>query len=176
VDKRKVISIGEAIHRQWEQKLKGQPVQPREMTDAEKVAHRLRVEKKQREAGDFGIPKTRTDTFDYSDDENDFTTIDEDMTADVASEAFLCPSVDDQLSRPGSSLTGFSIMEELVQDRLAGKVKPFREGEAIGRIQNHKRGPAPMLRTPAELYAERQRELNALREKNDATIARILGR
>jgi len=69
-----------------------------------------------------------------------------------------------------------NIRDEMADDYEAGKVRPFVEGEPIGVIHNQKRGPAKMLKTEAELYAERQKVLRELRVKNDEAMNTILKR
>lgn len=67
-----------------------------------------------------------------------------------------------------------SIMMEIAEEREAGTLRPFVEGEPIGKIQ--KRKPfRPPLESPAQRYEQRQERLRTLRVKNDRAIARILG-
>jgi hypothetical protein len=128
-------------------------------------AQRLRAESARLERGDFAI---KTPAYLYEDD----VSAELISEADIDADTFLCPVVDAQLSRGGSSLTGYSIMEEIEEDMLNGKLRPFVEGEPIGVIKNWLREPAPMLKNEAELYNERQKELNELRAKNNASLRR----
>jgi len=101
--------------------------------------------------------------------------MDELKPADVEIVRLLQPSLDDQLDRVGSSLTGESIMAELHVDRLAGRIKPFVEGEPIGAYKlRPEPKPAPELRTPERIASDKRQEMLALRAKNDRAMARLL--
>ena len=160
---RKVIAIGEAIHMSIEKKLRSKPVRRAPVSP---LAVELRVETAQREQGDFGLPKPKTPTF----------TPGLDVTHDEMVNQFLAADAEMQLRYPCGSLTGFGIMEEIEQERLAGKLKPFVEGEPIGCIKNWPRDPAPALKSEKDLYDERQKCMLELRRKNDETMDSILVR
>jgi hypothetical protein len=99
------------------------------VTDREKL--RLQLLNEAREHERVGIDcKTPSRT---PFDSDDFIFPDE-SDADLDIEHFLHPMVDGQITRPGSSLTGLSIREELADEYLTGKVRPFVEGEPIGTI------------------------------------------
>jgi len=78
-----------------------------------------------------------------------------------------------QLNQIGSSLTGLTIMEEIQIDRMTGKLRPFVEGEPIGVIQYHRRGPASAHKTRNDIMDDRQKELRERQRRNDATLARM---
>lgn len=142
----------------------------------DELAKKLRLETARLEKGDFAVKKAMVVHADTSLDDDPGDDEPAISQADIDEFNFLNPTFDDQLNRGGSSLTGYSIMEEIEEDRLHGTLAPFVEGTPIGHIQNHKRGPAPMLKTEKELYEERQKELLELRAKNDAEIYSILNR
>jgi len=169
---RNVIAIGEAIHAVVEQALKkGAPVSNRRQrrTAAEHEALRLRTETGEREARKFGKKQAKSLT-----DENDsYMTGSEALDLDPVPGQSASPDVLSQLNQIGSSLTGLTIMEEIQIDRVTGKLRPFVEGEPIGVIQYHKRGPAPALKTRNDIMDDRQQELRTRQRRNDATLARL---
>ena len=67
-----------------------------------------------------------------------------------------------------------SIMVEIAEEREAGVLRPFVEGEPIGMIQKRKPFTSPP-ETRAQRYERKQEEIRALRASNDAAIRRILG-
>jgi len=85
---------------------------------------------------------------------------------DIAS--FLCPSVDDQLGRMGSSLTGLSIMREITSVPR----RAFVEGEPIGAYVKRNPWKPPTDVRPIGHY--RQEAMLHLRHKNDLTMKLIL--
>lgn len=131
-------------------------------------AKRLRAETAAREAGRFAVktPPTVTD--------NDDQFMSSELDIVEMRDGGLTPMVNEQLNQIGSSLTGLSIMEEIQMDRLAGKLRPFVEGEPIGACHNGpKRGPAPSLTTHNKIMDERQKELRERQKTNDRTLARL---
>ncbi len=82
---------------------------------------------------------------------------------------FLFPTIDLQLTSPGSSLTGRSIMEELMEDRLTRKVIPFVPGP-IGAYKKRKPVKTYTLSNWPELDRKAMLEL---RKKNDADLKRL---
>lgn len=95
----------------------------------------------------------------------------------------LHPELEDQLNSAGSSLTGYSIMEELAWKRP----RPFVEGEPIGAIppgyarpqtylrkKREKNGRMTVMAAMAITGTLRQRGLMELRHKNDLALARLL--
>jgi len=178
---RSVIAIGEAIHKVVEQALKGVPMQKKPTRSAaQEEAKRLRIEQATRERADFAVKTPRRKSLDnmQSDSvDNDNVQggkFEEELPPiDQALVEFQAPMIDAQLYRMGSSLTGISIMDEIHNDRLAGKLRPFVEGEPIGLIQHHKREPAPALVTQNEIMDGRRAQLRRRQKKNDRTLARI---
>lgn len=150
------------------------------MNQTERIeeAKRLRLETARIEQGDFGVKKAVPVPPERQEPDDDPVDEGEELLsqADIDEHNFLNPTIDDQVSRGGSSLTGMSIMEEIQEDRLNGTLQPFVEGEPIGVLKTWTRGPARMLKTERELYDERQKCLNELRAKNDAAIDAILNR
>lgn len=68
-----------------------------------------------------------------------------------------------------------NIRDELADDFGEGRIRPFVEGEPIGTIQS-RRSPMLYTETPAKQFERKQRDLVALRMKNDHDIERILQR
>jgi hypothetical protein len=141
---------------------------------AEGVAQKLRIEQANREQPMRGQEPIHTaphgtDAIAY---EHGVPGTDKLGSADIAMMEMLAPSWDDQWGKMGSSLTGMSIREELAERPL----RPFVEGEPIGKIQKHKRGPAKPAFTRDQIMEMRRDEMMALRRKNDRAIARLLER
>jgi hypothetical protein len=89
----------------------------------------------------------------------------------------LQPSLESQLNRSGSSLTGQSIMEEIHVARLAGKLRPYSGREDIGAYKKREPNrPAPMLLSPERIAQDRRKEMLELRAANDRALARLLDR
>jgi hypothetical protein len=84
---------------------------------------------------------------------------------------FLHPLIDYQMTSPGSSLTGRSIMEELMEDRLSGRVAPFKQGP----IGAYKRRPVPKTYTLSNWPELERKAMLELRAKNDANLTRLEG-
>lgn len=96
---------------------------------------------------------------------------------DCETERFLMPMIGEQLGKPDSSLTGFSVMCEIAEDYLSGRTSPFVEGEPIGCIRREPpRRAAPELRTHAEIMEGRREELHTRRERNDRVVEQLLRR
>jgi hypothetical protein len=176
--KRKVIAIGEAVHTALEAVLKtGATMKKHTRTPAQEEALQLRVETARYEKQDYAT-KTPTVHNMHGGAEGETLQFPDAQlgAADLAEQEFLCPSVDDQLSRPGSSLTGLSIMEEIVEANHMKRMKPFIEGQPIGKIQKWTTGPAPALKTNNEIMEDRRKETLRLRAKNDRALDRLLER
>lgn len=172
MQRRDVIAIGEAIHDVVEQALKrGTRMSGRKprRTAAEEEALRLRTEAAQREQHKFGKKKAKA----LTDADPNYMGGDSQSNDPVPDQA-QNPSVLMQMNQIGSSLTGRTIMEEIQSDRMNGKLRPFVEGEPIGKIQKHKRGPAKPLKTRNEIMDDRRNELRERQQQNDATLDRLL--
>jgi hypothetical protein len=96
---------------------------------------------------------------------------------------FFAPEVQTQLIKPGSSLMGVSIMQELAEDSAEGRIHPFVEGEPIGRIQEGKLAQKAIepageqaTREHNDRMQRRNDEMLALRDRNDRTITALLRR
>lgn len=166
-----VTRLQEGAYRLLAERMGYTHVSNRKHTAATEEAARLRAETAVREAGKFGKKKGAAPT-----DDSDLYMDDEALTnLPVSTQGQECDA-SMQLNQIGTSLTGLSIMEEIQNDRNAGRVRPFVEGEPIGRIQQHVRKPAPMLMTRNEVMDERQKELRARQRRNDATLAKMLRR
>lgn len=92
----------------------------------------------------------------------------EEPKVDIVGSEFLAPTVEEQLTTPGSSLTGRSIVEELTEDRMFRKIEPFTPGP----IGAYKRRPVPRPYTIKDWRDPSlvRKEMLELRAKNDATL------
>ena len=126
---------------------------------------KLMMEQRAREKHDFvrATPRHRPED---EDEEGNPTRVISDDDIDVS--FFLCPSVEDQLNRPGSSLNGISIMHEIT----TSPYRAFVEGEPIGAYVKRKPWRAPKDVRPIGHY--RQEAMLHLRHKNDLAMALIL--
>jgi hypothetical protein len=93
--------------------------------------------------------------------------------SDIAENDFLDPHIDDQLNRAGSSQNGVPIMEEIAEMERNGTLRPFIEGEPIGRRQKFNRKPAPTLYTRNEIMEQERDAMLELRAKNDRNLAQL---
>ena len=96
--------------------------------------------------------------------------------ADVELLHFTMPTLDAQLNKPGSSLTGMSIMEEIQSDRMHGKLRPYTKVEPIGAYERREpNSPARPVNTDPNNQAELNRkEMLVLRAANDRAMERVL--
>lgn len=136
---------------------------------------KLLKEQKERESHDFVQKTKKAPTLDGNGRDGE-PGIPELSMFDIEITHFLTPTVDDQLTRTGSSLDGRSIMEEISQSKRV----PFVEGTPIGA---YKKRPAPRRYTDAEVrdyWVKRrewvQEELTKLRHRNDLNMARVIRR
>ena len=168
-----VIAIGEAVHTAVEQMLKkgARMSNKRRRTPAEEEALRLRVETGARERLDFGKKTVRALT-----DEDAGYMAGEDVGGTAGGEWHEHPEAWQQLGSMGSSLTGYSVIEEIREDRMLGKLRPFVEGEPIGAIHYHECKPAPPLRTPEQIKEEEREALRERQKRNDRTLAKLARR
>lgn len=110
------------------------------ISDREKERIRLLAEarRQERHSRSGKTPALHMNTGDREQDDGE--TISQELSAiDLDSEHFLHPGIDSQLSQPGSSLTGYSIMEELFEDITLNRLRPFSPGEPIGTIPDDHR-------------------------------------
>lgn len=175
--RRTVLNFGEALHAHLEKAMTKRATPTNAFLEE---AKRLRMETTARERQDFG-KKTApavTDNGDRDAGQALYMGGDSDDTthSDWMPTSSMSPDVTMQLNQVGSSLTGMSIMEEITEDRLHGKLRPFIEGEPIGCIQHWPRDSAPMLKTEVDLYNDRQKVMLELRAKNDAAMDAFLRR
>jgi hypothetical protein len=173
---RSPIDFGKALHNLVEQQLKEVPrvKAQKQRTPAEEWALQLRKETARMERFDFavkaGLPFNNNGAFEEESE-------DELSPHDLMTEMTLAPSVTDQLNKTGSSLTGFTIMEEINEARLRGTLETFVEGTPIGACHNGPRPcPAPALKSHNEIMDDRQRELRQRQARNDRTLDRLEGR
>lgn len=163
------LKIGEAIHRLMERRYKkGAPMKPTRSD----MAKQLRIETSQRERGDF-VKKTQVPPTDA--DERYMSDADADEGGPGGAWGQQ-PDAALQMTQMGSSLTGYSVMEEITEDRLNGKLRPFIEGEPIGMIQKHDPKPAPMLKSKARIKEDERTEMLAMRKRNDTALDKLARR
>lgn len=135
----RILSIGVGVHKLIEERLKqGESVKRRDMTAAEQEAVKLRKDAKWKERNDWVAKKITDDQLEKWHPDLDDKMAELPSVNDLSVEHFLMPMVDQQLNTPGSSLTGYSIMEEIHEDRVMGKLHPFVEGEPIGACNNRR--------------------------------------
>jgi len=123
-------------------------------------------EAKAHDAKDFAVPTQRTSTGSGGD-------AFEEPAVDVFGSAFLAPTVEEQMNTPGSSLTGRSIIEELTEDRMNGKVAPFVSGPIGAYVRTPKKKPLTdrQVQQIHNKWREQERAIMlALRAKNDAAM------
>lgn len=137
------------------------------MSNAKKLSRRLLAEARERERAAFAIKKPKRRSFGGADENGEDVPPREDDHESIDLLAFLQPTVEMQMTSPGSSLTGYGVMEELYHHRQ----RPFVEGEPIGAYAARKPHRVTELH-PTGHY--RQRDMLLLRHKNDLMIARIL--
>ncbi len=137
-------------------------------------------EAKEREELDFTRPTRRSMPWD-GDDDSEFGREMEikNEQEDEQYQHFFMPMIDSQLTSPGSSLTGRSIMEEVVEMELANTLPHYTT--PIGRLprQVRKRRPKTSAQHAVEHNERMQRqqtELRARQKHNDAVIASLLRR
>lgn len=152
-------------------------------------ARKLLQESRSIERHEFG---KKTSIPPIVDDVPAYGTTDEFRSNDEALQNMLYPSFDDQLNHTGSSLTGFSIMEEINEQIINGLLAPFIEGTPIGPIpvrytkpknsrNPHKKQPSkmngPMGRDRARMITgqRRQESMLAWRKKNDRKLELLIG-
>jgi hypothetical protein len=132
-----------------------------------RLAKKLLMEQRGRELGHFGKPTPKREPLESEGAPRE-------CPIDTDIDRFLCPSVDDQLGRPGSSLTGFSIMEEVSSCWPRTSMK----GEPIGAYKKRDVPKPATLKVAREYYCKRgrwkQEELMALRHKNDLAMGLII--
>jgi hypothetical protein len=176
---RKVIAIGEAVHADWERLFKRGTPMSEQRTPAQEEAKRIRITHAVVEQGNFGQKTPAATTFDDVESDDDAGPMPDLAPADVEVVHFLCPSIDEQLDKPGSSLTGRSIMEEITEMYLNKTLRPFVEGEPIGCIPSTKK---KREKQPTEARARmitgqrRQDAMLRLRVKNDRMLKGLEGR
>jgi hypothetical protein len=94
---------------------------------------------------------------------------------DEEMEHFLGTPATGQMGAPGTSLTGYSINEEVAEMELLGTLRPFVEGEPIGCIRTDPpRVPPPSMLTRAEIMEGRRRQMLDARNRNDAVLESLL--
>jgi hypothetical protein len=140
-------------------------------------------EAREHEELDFSVPDARHMPFDgdtYGDGDAEANDINEmNKREDEQYVAFFCPPIDQQLSQPGSSLTGRSIMEEITEMELDNTLPHF--STPVGRLPQRVR--KPRARTAAQLTAlrnermnERQRALRSRQKHNDRVLESLIRR
>ncbi len=108
------------------------------ISDREKERIRLLAEARNQERHSRS-GKTAVHQLETGAQEDESVTLDTPSAGDIEIEHFLHPPVDQQLTTPGSSLTGYSIMEELFEALTFNRLRPFVEGEPIGTIPDEHR-------------------------------------
>jgi hypothetical protein len=132
-------------------------------------ARRLFKEAREREIRDFAIATPKKPTVG---EQERLMGRPEDDAKDIEFALVMHPELEAQLTRPGSSLTGNSILREVHEDRLLGKIAPFTPGP----IGAYSRRPAPVLYTLSNWPELARKEMLELRAKNDAALAALEAR
>jgi hypothetical protein len=147
-----------------------------------KESHRMLREAKEHEALDFGIPEARHAPFDGSETAEDGPAMDiaeKNKREEEQYVAFFCPPIDQQLSQPGSSLTGRSIVEEVTEMELSNTLPSYNT--PIGRLPRRVRVRRPLTKAQlAKEHNERMERKRAAmlkaRRHNDAVLAALIRR
>jgi hypothetical protein len=129
------------------------------------ASRRLFAEARARERHEFGIPTPKKPTVGEQDrlmgneeDDHEYAFV-------------MQPEIETQLTQPGSSLTGNSILWELFDDRMNGKIAPFKPGP----IGAYKRRPVPKPFTLSNWPELERKAMLELRAKNDAALTALEG-
>jgi len=145
-----------------------------------KDSHRMLHEAREREALDFSRAKRKSKPWD-GDTDSEFGREMEIMNEveDERYQRFFMPMIDSQLSSPGSSLTGRSIMEEITEMELDHKLPHF--SVPIGRLPQRvrkarARTAAQLAKLHNERMDERQTQLRARQKHNDNVLNSLIAR
>jgi len=156
---------------------RGSKTRERRLSTRELLAWQMRLEQRRMERLDFAVKTPKHQPFDATgeggEEEEESSLVGDPGPTDIAMQNLLCPSIDDQLSRSGSSLTGFSIMEEIHEAKMLGTLQPHVEGTMIGAIQSYSRCPVDQLASCNEIMEGRRKEMLGLRARNDRALEQL---